>query len=153
MLCNSALEYTETLRATAHVARNRPPPNFRIFKDLPQSSIDDVFHDTLEIFEHLSQQNRFKIVRMTGSLWENDVLKMLEPSYGTDLVSRSFSLAVERSRFIRYQGCFLKKYNLIFTSKHRWYFILSNRMKYSVVHRSSCIYFVTSHSQENTVVK
>ena len=35
-------------------------------------------------------------VRMAGSLWENYVVKYLEPSYGTDLIYRNFSLAAER---------------------------------------------------------
>ena len=44
-------QITEISRATAHDARNRPPPNFRIFKYLQwQSSTNDVFHDSVQIF-------------------------------------------------------------------------------------------------------
>ena len=50
-------DYTEISRGTAHVARNRPPPNFRFFKFKSKKSyhkeIDDDFNENLEIFEHL----------------------------------------------------------------------------------------------------
>ena len=54
----------------------------------------------------------------------------------------------------RILGTFLKEIELNFHCKRQWqWYDIIRCFEYFEVHRSSCIYFVTPHSQENPVVK